>query len=401
MKRRRVKITGIGFVTPAGIGKEAFKKGILESVSRVVPVTRFDPAAGPFVAAEVKGFRVADYVGSSVSKQLPRHTQFALAGTKLALRDAGIGDDELRALSPLVVLGTSLIGHDLMNKTIGEVARGGPRRALARAVFQAPGGSIAGPVLEILGTGRALYLQTACCAGSDAIGNAANMVASGETDLAICGGTEAPIFDCPMYELKMAGLSPDTVDRAEQLCRPFDLWRTTGVIGEGACILTIEPETSPRPGYAFISGYAFSSDQLGDSCGGLHEAIRLCLANAGVRTREIDHISAWGPGHRKIDAAEAAALRRVFGNELGHIPAVSIKGSIANPLGAAGAIQIGCAALGIRDSFIPPTVNWRHPDPACPLNLSAQPRFLPIGTVLVDAHGLSGSNSCMVLKRCT
>jgi 3-oxoacyl-(acyl-carrier-protein) synthase len=401
VKRRRVKITGIGFVTPAGIGKEAFKKGILEPVSYVVPVKRFDPEAGSFVASEVKGFRLGDYVDAAISKHLPRHTQFALAATMLALRDAGISNEEARRRSPLVVLGTSLIAHDLMNKTIAGVARGGPRQALARAVFQAPGGAIGGSVLELLGSGRALYLQTACCAGADAIGNAVSLVAAGETDLAICGGTEAPIFDCPMYELKMAGLSPDTSDRPEQLCRPFDLWRTTGVIGEGACIVTLEPETSPRPGYAFISGYAFSSDENGTSCSGLSSAIRLCLANAGVRASDVDHISAWGPGHRKVDAAESLILRQVFGNELEHIPVASIKGAIGNPLGAAGAIQIGCAALGIRDSFIPPTVNWKHPDPACRLDLSSQPRFMPIGTVLVDAHGLSGSNSSLLLRRCT
>jgi 3-oxoacyl-[acyl-carrier-protein] synthase II len=401
MNRRRVKITGLGFVTPAGVGKEAFKAGILESVSRVGVIKRFDPEAGPFVGAEVKGFRLGEFMSDPGSKRLPRHTQFALAGTILALKDAGLSVEQVRAMSPVQVIGTSLMDSDVINKTIEEVTRRGPRYGSTRVIFQGPVSAIAGAVVELVGAGRALSLQSACCAGSDAIGHAARMVELGETDLAICGGTEAPLFFHPMLELKMAGLSPDTDEQPEQLCRPFDLWRTTGVIGEGACILILEPESSPRPGYAFVSGYAFASDTSQESGSGLGEAIRLCLGNARVRSGEVDHISAWGPGHRVIDAGEARVLARVFGAALADIAAVSIKGAIGNPFGAAGAIQAGCVALGFRDHFIPPTVNWRHPDPDCPLNLSAAARFVSTHTALVNSHGLSGTNSSLLLRRCT
>eukprot|EP01035_Chromulina_nebulosa_P054013 gene54013-73921_t len=152
------------------------------------------------------------------------------------------------------------------------------------------------------------------------------MVASGESDIAICGGTEAPIYYHPMLELKMAGLSPDSdgstgpvdlrrsaKDRPDQLSRPFDLWRNTGVIGEGACILVLEPESSPRPGYAFVSGYAFATDPGAHPGEGLREASRLCLANANLLRGDIDHISAWGPGHRTIDQVESTVLHEVFG----------------------------------------------------------------------------------------
>jgi 3-oxoacyl-(acyl-carrier-protein) synthase len=202
-----------------------------------------------------------------------------------------------------------------------------------------------------------------------------------------------------MLELKMAGLSPNTHDRPEQLGRPFDLWRTTGVVGEGACFLILEPESSKRAGYAYVSGYAFANDKGSQPGEGLTEAIGLCLANARVRTSEVDAISAWGPGHRIIDAVEAKVLRGIFQEALDDIPTCSIKGAIGNPFGAAGAIQVGCAALGIQESFVPPTVNWTHPDPDCALNLSSQPRFVSVTNMVVNAHGLSGTNSCLLVQR--
>jgi 3-oxoacyl-(acyl-carrier-protein) synthase len=400
MNRRRVKITGIGFVTPAGIGRAAFQSGILESVSRVSAIKRFDPDAGAFVGSEVKGFRLGEFMSDPGSKRLPRHTQFALAATVMALADAGLAVSQVRGLSPVQVIGTSLMDSEVINKTIEDVTRRGPRFGLARVIFQGPVSSIAGAVVEYVGAGRALSLQSACCAGSDAIGYAAGLVATGESDLAICGGTEAPLFFHPMLELKMAGLAPDTDEQPERLARPFDLWRTTGVIGEGACIMILEPESSPRPGYALVSGYAFASDLGDEPGGGLEEAIRLTLANAQVRARQIDHISAWGPGHRVIDAVEARVLNRVFGDFLAEVATVSIKGAIGNPFGAAGAIQAGCVALGMRHGFVPPTVNWLHPDPDCRLNLSSQPRFLSFETALINSHGLSGTNSCLLLRRC-
>lgn len=400
MKRRRVKITGIGFVTPAGIGKAAFKEGILQHRSHVSEIKRFPEEAGPFVASEIKRFNVADFIDVPSAKRLPRHTQFAMAAAKMAVDDACASRDSVAQLHPIVVSGTSLMDSAVINKTVEDVTRKGPRFGLARVVFHGPVSSIAAAVADMFGGLRTLSLQSACCSGSDAIGHAAAMVANGETDFAICGGTEAPLHYHPMLELRMAELSPATAERPEQLCRPFDLWRTTGVIGEGACMLVLEPESSPRPGYAWISGYAFASDVPQSGTNGFATAIRLCLANASVRVSEVDMINAWGPGHKEIDALEAAALRNVFGAALDEVPTVSIKGAIGNPFAAAGAIQAGCAALGLQESFIPPTVNWRHPDPACRLNLSTRARFMPFRRALVNSHGLSGTNSALLLERC-
>jgi 3-oxoacyl-(acyl-carrier-protein) synthase len=400
MKRRRVKITGIGFVTPAGIGKEEFQRGILESRSHVVPITRFPEDAGQFVAAEVGGFNITKHFEDTAFRRVPRHTQFALVAAKFALADANLTRAAIQNLGPLIVTGTSLMDSDIINRTIENTALKGPRYALSRVVFQGPVASIAAAVCDLVGGARTLALQSACCSGSDAIGHAAAMIASGESDIAICGGTEAPIYYHPMLELRMAGLSPTASERPDQLCRPFDMWRTTGVIGEGACMMILEPESSPRPGYAFVSGYSFASDPSTRLLQGLRDAIEQCLANARVRPASVETINAWGPGHREIDAAESSILRDVFGDKLDSIPAVSIKGAIGNPFAAAGAIQAGVAALGMRESFIPPTVNWRHPDPSCDLNLSNQARYIGFDVGLVNSHGLSGTNSALLLERC-
>ncbi|HND61146.1 MAG TPA: beta-ketoacyl synthase N-terminal-like domain-containing protein [Opitutaceae bacterium] len=400
MKRRRVKITGLGFVTPAGIGKEGFWSGILEPVSRVTAVRKFPDEAGPFVAAEVKGFKLEHFVPGVNAKRMPRHTQFAVAAAAMALEDAGLSLAALRGRSPLVMIGASLMDFGSINKGVEIIVRKGPVNGLPSSVFSASVSSISGTLGELIGgVTRTLSLQSACCAGTDAIGHAAEMVARGEIDLALAGGTEAPLFFHPMLELRMAGLAPGNPENPERQSRPFDLWRTTGVIGEGSCVLLLEPEESPRPAYAYVRGYAFASDPLEAPGSGLYDAIRLAVANAGMRIEQIDCVNAWGPGHKIIDEAESRALSRVFGAALAEVPAVSLKGAIGNPLGAGGAIQAGCAALSLGRGIVPPTVNWQFPDPACPLNLSAQPRAVPHSTTIVNAHGLSGTNACLVLSR--
>jgi 3-oxoacyl-[acyl-carrier-protein] synthase II len=401
MRRRRVKITGIGPLTPAGIGREEFARGILEPVSHVREYRGFAKhGGGPFVAAEVGPFELDDLIAGLGSQRIPRHTQFALAGAALAVRDAGLTLPGLREAAPLITVGASLMDFGVMNKIMETILRKGPAFGLPSAVFSSSVSAISGAIAEVIGGGtRTLALQSACSSGVDAIGHAMNSIATGETEIAICGGTEAPLHFHPMLELKMAGLTPDTAEMPERICRPFDLWRTTGVVSEGACIFVLEPEESPRPGYAFIDGYAYATDPAEKPVAGLADAIRLALANAGVRRGAVDCISAWGPGHKLVDRAEAQVLRTVFGERLKEIPVSSIKGAIGNPLGAGGAIQVAAAALGLRDGLITPTVNWQFPDPDCPLNLSNQARVITHQVTLINSHGLSGTNACLVLSK--
>lgn len=403
MKRRRVKITGIGPVTPAGIGRENFWNGILKPVSYVRPYEKIGDDYGPFVAAQVAASDLAKCMGEKLvlPKGSARHTLFAVAGSKIALRDAGISESELRRLRCAVITGSSLLDFGGIGDAIDSVHKRGMRGVQRRVVYTTTLTAIPDVINQVCGiTAQTMAIQTSCCAGLDAIGAAAEMVAKGEVDIAICGGTESPLHRFPLLELRAAGLTPETTELPDRIARPFDLWRTTGVVSEGACIFVLEPEDSPRAGYSFITGYGFANDPPGELCGGLEEAARLAIANARLRPNQIEAISAWGPGHKTIDAAEAKAMARIFTTWLGSIPAVSIKGAIGAALGAAPAIQVAAAAMAQRSGVLPPTVNWTDPDPACALCLSNLPRLLEHRTTLINAHGVGSVNACLVLERC-
>lgn len=398
--RRRVKITGIGPVTPAGIGREAFFRGINEPVSRVHAITRFDPEAGAFIGAEVEGFELRDFAPNENPRRLSRHTQFGLVGAILAIKDAGLTVDEINRLNPAVVTGTSIMDIDRISRGVDVVSKKGPRHSLASTIFETSVVNVPGKISTHLGIpARMIAVQTSCCSGLDAVGQAFDLVAEGQADLAITGGSEAPLSFHPLLEFNAAELSPSNDSDVDRACRPFDLWRSTGVLGEGAAIMILEPEHSPRPAYAWITGYGYASDAHKLAGEGIADAALIALANARRRSEEVDYICAWGPGHRAIDTNEASAMRRVFGEKLAEIPATSIKGGIGTALAGAGAIQTASTALSIRYGVLPPTVNWQTPDPQCPLNLSARARYISPNVAIVNAHGLSGSNAVVVIEK--
>lgn len=397
---RRVKITGIGPVTPAGIGREAFFRGINEPVSRVRLLSLLDQSAGPFIGAEIMNFDLTRYAPEANPRRLSRHTQFGLTAAILAVADAGLTPDQANELNPIVVTGTSLMDFDRISREIHLVQTKGPRYAMPRNLYETSLVKIPGTISEYIGSAARMFsLQSSCCSGLDALGQAAELVAIGKTDLAIAGGAESPLTYHPMVEFNAAELSPTSLEEPEKACRPFDLWRSTGVLGEGASMLILEPEESPRPAYAWITGYGYASDANGLAGEGIADAARIALANAGRRAEEVDYICAWGPGHRVIDTNEAAAMRRVFQDNLPGIPVSSIKGMIGTALAASGAIQTASTALSLFYGIMPPTMNWETPDPHCPLNLSARPRYLGANVAIVNSHGMSGSNAVLVIER--
>jgi 3-oxoacyl-[acyl-carrier-protein] synthase II len=401
MRRRRVKITGIGPVTPAGIGREAFWRGIQEPISRVREYHGLGESDGPFVATFIDDFSLKNYLedpGTMLGEA--RHTQFALAATALALRDADIGIPDLEKLSVAVMIGSSVMDFGGVGRTIDSIRKRGAVGAMRRTVYTSNTASISGAIVKRFGIrGKAMTFQTSCCAGLDAIGFSYRSVANGEVDVAICGGTEAPLYRTPLLELRASDLTPNTIERADKLCRPFDMWRTTGVVGEGAAVLVLEPESSPRPALAWFDGYGFATDTDNKPLSGLRVAAESAIVDAGLRKDEVQSLNAWGPGHRMVDAAESAEMVQLFGLSLASIAAVSIKGGVGSPLGAAGAMQAVSAALALSEQCIPPTVNWDTPDPACPLSISNQSRYMYFENMLINSHGLSGANACALFRR--
>jgi 3-oxoacyl-(acyl-carrier-protein) synthase len=398
--RRRVKITGIGPVTPAGIGREAFFKGINEPVSRVRNLDIQSGDAARFVGADIRDFDMKRFAPFETSRRLSRHSQLGLVGAVLALEDAGLTFEAVRKYTPMIVTGTSIMDIDKISRSVQAVTKKGSRFASPTLAYDSPVVTVSGKIAEYIGKpARMLVLQTACCSGLDAIGQAAELIAMGRTDLAIAGGSEAPLTFHPLVEFNAAELNPTEQDHPEKACRPFDLWRTTGVLGEGAAMLILEPEESPRAAYAWITGYGYSNDAGEIAASGMLESITDALANAGRRPDEVDYISTWGTGHKLIDSSESYSLKRIFGPRLAEIPASSIKGAIGIALGASGAIQSASVALSLQKGIIPPTVNWETPDPNCPLNLSNTPRFINASVAVINTHGVSGSNAALVIEK--
>jgi 3-oxoacyl-[acyl-carrier-protein] synthase II len=399
--RRRVKITGIGPVTPAGIGRDEFFRGINDGVSRVRAVKQSAaPATSPFIGAEIPDFDLKSYAPQENPRRLSRHTQLGLVAALLAIRDAGLEIEQIGRLTPAVVSGTSIMDIEKISRGVQVVAQKGPRFSMASTIYEASVVNVPGKIANYLGIpARMIAVQTSCCSGLDAIGQAFDLVAEGQADIAIAGGSEAPLSFHPMLEFNAAELSPATDDAPEKSCRPFDLWRSTGVIGEGAAMFIIEPENSPRPAYAWITGYGYANDAGGVAGEGIADAARIALANAQRRPQEVNYICAWGPGHRVIDASESMAMRRIFGEYLAEIPVTSLKGAIGTALAASGPIQVASTALSLKHGVLPPTLNWDTPDPHCPLNLSSQARYLKPSVAMVNAHGLSGSNAVLVIER--
>ena len=408
MKRNRVVITGMGILAPNGIGIEPFWESILEGRSGIGPITLFD--ADGFksrIAGEVKDFDPDDYIEPELKpKRMARHTQLAYAATMMALRDAGLIDSP-DIPSPLpIIIGVSMNAMDVIEKALFSTNRHGPNRmaptTAAASIPSAPASVIADRIGDWT---NATAVSSACTSGIDAIADAFSLIRSGDVDLAIAGGTDAPITPLVMGSFIASGLSSCRNDEPQKASRPFDVDRDSGVISEGACVFVLEQleraEGRGARSYLEITSYAKRRDRSTLEPGsGLEYSMQLALTNGAMQPSDIDYVSAYGPGHPELDAAEARVLKNVFGERLGQIPVSSIKGVTGNALSAGGPFQLASCALAVRDQLVPPTTNCDVPDLACDFDLvQFRPRRANVDTALVNVRGLGGSASTMLISR--
>lgn len=396
-------------MAPNGIGKEAFWNSLLNGDSGIRRITLFDPTElDSQIAGEVKGFDPSQFIEPSLKpSRMARHTQFAYAATKMALADAKLALDQmdLPSLIP-VVIGVSTSAMDIIERGFVRANNGGQYRvsptALSALSPQAAANTIAD---RIGGKAHASTLSSACPSGLDAIALAAEMIQCGETDLAVAGGADAPITKLSFAAFIASGLASSRNEDPARASRPFDRDRDTGVISEGAGVFVLESlERAEARGcrpYLEISGYARTRDVNQDQPGsGLLPAIQLSLANASRRSEDIDYISAYGPGHPTLDAAEVRYIREAFGERASLIPINSIKGVTGNPLSAGGPFQVASCAFTIRDGQIAPTANCDSLDPDCDLDfVRGHPRRKRVDNILINVRGLGGSTGAMVVNR--
>ena len=408
-KRHRVVITGMGILAPNGIGLEAFWESLLAGRSGIGPITLFDATGFKSqMAGEVKDFNPLDYIEPELKpKRWARHTQLAYAATMMALRDAGLDSDNLKlpGVTP-VIIGVSMNAMDVIERAFYAVRSNGPNRmpptTSAASIPQAPASVIA----DRLGAAaHAATVSSACTSGLDAVADAAAMIRFGEAEIAIAGGTDAPITPLVMGSFIASGLVCHDNGDSERASRPFDWLRKSGVLSEGAGIFIMENlERALARGariYMELTGYAKRRDlDPAKPASALADSMGLALANAQKTINEVDYISAYGPGDPVLDAAEVVTIKDVFADRAYSIPVSSIKGVTGNPLAAGGPFQIAACALSIRDQIIAPTANYQVEDPNCDLDfVPKRARKTKLDCALINVRGLGGSASTLVVNR--
>jgi 3-oxoacyl-[acyl-carrier-protein] synthase II len=412
--RRRVWITGIGVITPAGTGVAGFRDGLRAARSPVRRIDRFDPS--PFrsqVAAQVDDFDPLAWMPPKTARQLDRFSQFGLVTGQLALEDAAMRPGEDGASSPErigIYLGSALGGiayaeeqHErFMAKGIRQVAPN-----LALAVF---GGAAPANLGIALGVrGPILSTANSCASGAVAIGEALGAIRAGEIDAAIAGGVEIPLSPLAFGAFDIIrALSAGSNDDPSHACRPFDARRDGFVMGEGAALLVLESDEVVRARgaepYAEVMGYGATSDayHMVQPRADGREAARaatIALTEAGVAAEDVDYVSAHASSTPLGDIAEARAIALALGERASSVPVSGTKALYGHPLGASGAIEAAICALAIRDGWAPASVNLSEPDSDIAAVL---PCLLRVGRegdyrrVLSTSFGFGGLNAALV-----
>ena len=406
---RRVVITGMGAVTPLGNDVKSTWAGALEGRSGVDFVRAFDASEYPVkISAEVKDFEPDDLVPAKEMKRVDRCILFALSAAREALGHAGTNGYRPDRVG--VVLGSGIGGfHELMRQYDILKERGPDRVSpyfLPNILVDSASGQIA-ITLGIRGPNYAVV--SACATGSHAIGEGAELVRRGDADAMLAGGTEACIHPLLFAGFcAMRGLVAEEEDPS-RASRPFDATRAGFVMGEGAGVVMLEEyEHAKARGatlYAEVLGYGASNDAYHMAAPdpqsvGVAEMMRAALKRTGVDPKRVGYINAHGTSTPLGDAAETKAIKDVFGDHAYELAVSSTKSTMGHLLGAAGAVEAIMTALAIHERVLPPTINYRHPDPACDLDyVPNEPREAEIDVALSNAMGLGGHNGCVLLGR--
>jgi 3-oxoacyl-[acyl-carrier-protein] synthase II len=408
MTKRRVVVTGIGPVTPVGIGLKAFWEGMVSGRSGGGDVTLFDASEFPVrTACEVRDFDPTAFMEPKAIKRTDRAIHFAVAAAKLAWEDAGT--PQVEPSRTAVVVSTGIGGLTTMLAQTRILFDKGPGRVSAFLVPAMMPNASAGQVAMEMGfTGPNTCIVTACAAGAHGVGEGYRYIVDGLADVCLAGGTEAVITPLSMAGFaQMQALSrhPD----GARASRPFDARRDGFVLAEGACVLVLEEaERAEARGariYAEVAGYGASADAHHITApepqgAGAVLAIEATLADAGETPEAVDYINAHGTSTPLNDASETRALKKVFGDHAHKVAISSTKSMTGHMLGAAGAVEAAVAALSIAEGVIPPTINYETPDPECDLDyVPNESRKVDVRLALSNSFGFGGQNAVLALRR--
>src|SRR6266700_473743 len=412
MSRRRVVITGIGPITCVGHGRENFWKGILAQTSGIKSIASFDPSAFRVrCAGEIRDWDPEEFFEPHRLKRLDRYAQFAVASAKLALDDAKFEYSREKPQHRVgVSFGTALGGvckaEDQYIRYLKKGARG-VQPTLAVQVF---GGSAHSNIaIEFGFRGVGTTNSNSCASGTVAVGEAMRYIRDNFAEVVVAGGAEAPLATLSFGAFDLIKTMSRWAGDAALACRPFDQLRDGFVMGEGAASLIIEELEHARGRgariYAEVLGYSLNNDAFhmtsplpnGESC---NRAMRDALADAQLAPDQIDYINAHASSTQLNDSTESMSIKQLFGEHARRIPVSGTKGYYAHPLGATGAIEAALCALALGRQWIPPTINYRSPDPACDLDIVPNHgRAAELNYVISNSFGFGGINACVVMGR--
>jgi len=409
---RRVVVTGIGLVTPLGIGNEATWQGVLAGKSGIGPITRFDAKDLPSrIAGEVKGFDPAQFMDKKEARRNDLFIQFGLAATQIALKDSGLPTDKPLGERVGVIVGSGMGGLATLEDTHLTAVNKGHRRVnpffIPSIIVNLVGGQIS---IRYGAAGVNFAPVSACATGNHAIGEGMRHIQHGDIDVCITGGAEATITLLGISGFTAARALSERNDDPATASRPFDKDRDGFVPGEGSGILVIEElEHAKKRGariYCELTGYSATADAFHittPSGNGAERAMRLCLQDSGLAPEEVQYVNAHGTSTPVGDIAETKAIKNVFGDWAKKgLMVSSTKSMTGHLLGAAGGVEAAFSALALQQGVIPPTINLQNPDPECDLDyVPNEPREVRIDSVLSNSFGFGGTNAVLALERFT
>ena len=410
MSRRRVVITGLGIVSPVGIGVPTAWEAILAGRSGIGPITQFDASAFPSrIAGEVKDFEVTRYLSGKEARRYDRFVHYGVVATMEAVQDAGLADYQGDKERIGVSIGSGIGGLPMIEATAKAYYEGGLRKI---SPFFVPGTIVNMPAglvsIQYGYQGPNLATATACSTANHSIGEASRIIEYGDADIMIAGGSESTVNQLGVGGFCAARALSERNDDPATASRPWDVDRDGFVLGEGAGILVLEEyEHAKARGariYCELTGYGMSADAHHitappEDGGGAARAMRNALVNARMKPEEIDYINAHGTSTPLGDVAECLAIKRTFGEHAKHLAVSSTKSMTGHLLGAAGGIEAIFTVLAIRDQIAPPTVNLLRQDPQCDLDfVPLTARKMRIDGALSNSFGFGGTNATLAFR---
>jgi 3-oxoacyl-[acyl-carrier-protein] synthase II len=411
MNKRRVVITGVGMITPLGIGTEKSWKGLLEGRSGIRKITQFDATDFPTqIAGEVDGFNPEEYVEAKEIKKMDRFIHFAVAAASMAVQDSGLKITDENAERTGVIIGSGMGGLHTIEHYHSVLLEKGPRRIspffIPMLIVNLASGQVS---IRFGAKGPNSAVTTACATGSHAIGDAFRIIQRGDADSMLAGGTEAVVTPLGIGGFNAMKALSTRNDEPAKASRPFDKDRDGFVMGEGAGILILEHlESALERGarvYAEIMGYGMTADAYHITSPppggeGAARCMDVALRDAGVSPSEVNYINAHGTSTKYGDELETSAIKTVFGDHAYKLAVSSTKSMTGHLLGAAGGVEAVISVLGICNDIIPPTINLDNPDPECDLDyIPHKPRKTAIRYALTNSFGFGGTNACLLFKK--